>query len=139
MGIRRYCYGIIRVTNENDTWYGDIRMKAVSAQIAVLFVPYKWLCIETNQIRGFAHVACNLWIRGIEIGDLCRMNPVCVVLNVQGRQTKTAIKIHSKMLEICIEINNGHTSVLCARMSMAVSLSVYAILYAQNACSVRLV
>ena len=49
---------------------------------------------------GFVHVACALWVDGIEIADLRRMQPICGVLSVQEMQTRSAIKIHAEMLRL---------------------------------------
>ena len=69
--------------------------------------PIKGCALKQTKSGGFAHVSCALWINGIDIANLKTMNPICGVLKVQEMQTPSAIKIHTKMLQHGLEINNG--------------------------------
>ena len=67
--------------------------------------PMRGCALKQTEDGGFVHVACALWVDGIEIADLRRMQPICGVLAVQEMQTRSAIKMHSEMLRLGLEQN----------------------------------
>eukprot|EP01083_Nonionella_stella_P150408 479109_1 len=112
VGIHRYCYGIEYVPNENDTWYCDgcqwmMDNSDSSRGAQCCLCPIKGCAVKQTKCGGFAHVACALWMKGIDIGNLRRMAPICGVLKVQKQQSVSAIKIHSLLLQNGLAINNG--------------------------------
>ena len=112
VGVHRFCYGIGRVPKEEEMWRCDgcewrrchPESRRSAPQCAVC--PLRGCALKQTADGGFVHVACALWVDGIEIADIRRMAPICGVLPVQEMQARSAMAMHAEMLRIGLSLES---------------------------------